>query len=164
MTTIEQFQTLDIKCNLYIFFLPLQAVHRSFLCFCRCQSQKYPALHLNTSVIICFYNEDPNTLFRTVHSVLDQTPSKLLHEILLVDDNSDAGTAAKNIMSGRCFQINLRYLGKIHNEVEDFVGKNFPSKVQLLKTTKREGLIRARIFGAKKATGQVSTALKNPRY
>lgn len=43
----------------------------------------------------------------------------------------------------------------IHSEVEEFVGKNFPPKVQLLKTTKREGLIRARIFGAKKATGQV---------
>lgn len=100
-----------------------------------CQSQTYPTLYLNTSVIICFYNEDPNTLFRTVHSVLDQTPSELLHEILLVDDNSDTG--------------------KIHDEVQDFVAKNFPLKVQLLKTSKREGLIRARIFGAKKATGQV---------
>ncbi|XP_046446155.1 polypeptide N-acetylgalactosaminyltransferase 11-like isoform X2 [Daphnia pulex] len=100
-----------------------------------CQTQKYPKLFLNTSVIICFYNEDPNTLFRTVHSVLDQTPAELLHEVLLVDDSSDGGN--------------------IHNEVEEFVGKNFPPKVQLLKTMKREGLIRARIFGAKKATGQV---------
>ena len=46
-------------------------------------------------------------------------------------------------------------LENIHIEVEEFVGKNFPPKVQLLKTAKREGLIRARIFGAKKATGQV---------
>ena len=55
---------------------------------------------------------------------------------------------------------NLKLPGNIHDEVEEFVGKNFPPKVQLLKTTKREGLIRARIFGAKKATGQVSNLIK----
>jgi polypeptide N-acetylgalactosaminyltransferase len=62
-----------------------------FNILCRCQTLKYSKLYLNTSVIICFYNEDPNTLFRTVHSVLDQTPAEMLHEVLLVDDSSDGG-------------------------------------------------------------------------
>ena len=57
----------------------------------RCKKQTFPVISLNASIIICFYNEEPHTLYRTVFSVLDRTPSNLLHEILLVDDNSDAG-------------------------------------------------------------------------
>ena len=55
--------------------------------------QKYPQIILSASVIICFYNEEPHTLFRTVFSVLDKTPKEMLHEILLVDDNSDIGNS-----------------------------------------------------------------------
>ncbi len=57
----------------------------------RCKKQIFPHISLNASIIICFYNEEPHTLYRTVFSVLDRTPSNLLHEILLVDDNSDRG-------------------------------------------------------------------------
>jgi cellulose synthase/poly-beta-1,6-N-acetylglucosamine synthase-like glycosyltransferase len=61
------------------------------LCMCRCKKQKYPSNLPAASVVICFYNEDYNTLLRTVHSIMDRTPGSLLHEILLVDDNSDIG-------------------------------------------------------------------------
>ena len=44
----------------------------------------------------------------------------------------------------------------IHDEMEKFALKHFPVNVRLLKTPRREGLIRARIYGAKQASGQVN--------
>ncbi|PNF43408.1 Polypeptide N-acetylgalactosaminyltransferase 35A [Cryptotermes secundus] len=100
-----------------------------------CKKQKYSAQLPAASVVICFYNEDYNTLLRTVHSILNRTPHTFLHEILLVDDNSD--------------------IGGLHASVQAYIAANLTSKVTLIATTRREGLIRARMFGARKATGQV---------
>ncbi|XP_050423898.1 polypeptide N-acetylgalactosaminyltransferase 35A-like isoform X2 [Adelges cooleyi] len=101
-----------------------------------CASQKYEQNLPTASVIICFYNEHPQALFRTIQSVTRRTPPHLLHEIILIDDYSDADG--------------------LHDTVNSYIkSKNLQEKVYLKKTDAREGLIRARLFGANLANGQV---------
>jgi len=100
-----------------------------------CKSQKYSPNLPSASIIICFYNEDLTTLLRTLHSVVNNTPSHLLHELILINDHSDG-------------------------DISDRVGQHIhttPSlaKVRLESPGERLGLIRARVFGARKATGEV---------
>lgn len=88
------------------------------------------------SVIICFYNEHLRTLLRTVHSIINRTPSNMLQEIILVDDESDIQDLYKNLST--------------------YINKQKLVNVKLFKTDRREGLIRARLFGARKSQGQVN--------
>ena len=66
--------------------------------------------------------------------MLDKTPAEYLHEIILVDDFSDK-----------------KHLG---GKLERYIQKKFPSKVRLVRLKKRSGLIRARLTGARLATGE----------
>ncbi|KAK6628245.1 hypothetical protein RUM43_002057 [Polyplax serrata] len=91
-----------------------------------------------TSVIIVFHNEAWSTLLRTVQSVIDRSPRELLTEIILVDDGST-----------RKF---------LKEELETFVSQ-LPVSVRVVRTGDREGLIRARMIGAKEAKGEVLTFL-----
>ncbi|KAG7464829.1 hypothetical protein MATL_G00169760 [Megalops atlanticus] len=102
-----------------------------------CRRKLYAERLPNTSVIIPFHNEGWSTLLRTVHSVLNRSPPELISEVLLVDDFSD--------------KEHLR------TSLEQYVAR-FP-KVRILRTRKREGLIRARLLGALAATGEVLTFL-----
>ena len=78
------------------------------------------------SVVIPFFNEALSMLLRTIHSILNRTPSQLLAEIVLVDDCSTH-----------------EYL----REPLDHYIQLLP-KVKLIRNKVREGLIRSRLMGA----------------
>lgn len=95
-----------------------------------CQLKTYPKRLPTTSVIIIFHNEPWSTLLRTVWSIINRTPRELLEEIILVDDAST-----------------FEYLKKPLENYIEFL----PVNITLIRTKKREGLIRARLIGANKA-------------
>ncbi|XP_034985700.2 polypeptide N-acetylgalactosaminyltransferase 4 [Zootoca vivipara] len=99
---------------------------------CKAKAYRYRQLP-TTSVVI----EAWSTLLRTVHSVLETSPAVLLKEVILVDDLSD-----KAYLKGQ--------LEKYVSGLE---------RVRLIRTNKREGLVRARLIGATFATGDVLTFL-----
>ncbi|XP_056113622.1 polypeptide N-acetylgalactosaminyltransferase 4 [Rhinichthys klamathensis goyatoka] len=103
-----------------------------------CKAKKYNIRRLpTTSVVIAFYNEAWSTLLRTIHSVLETTPAVLLKEVILVDDFSDRVYLKSQL---------AQYVSNLE-------------RVRLIRTKKREGLVRARLIGATYATGHVLTFL-----
>ena len=100
-----------------------------------CRNQTYSKSLPNASIVICFYNEHYNTLLRSLYSIVNRTPKNLLHEIILINDYSDSED--------------------LHEKIKNYVSLHLDNKIRYYKTEKREGLIRARMFGAEKATGDV---------
>lgn len=96
-----------------------------------CKRLSYPGRLPTTSVIIIFHNEGWTTLIRTIWSVIDRSPKELIKEIILVDDFST-------------------WLS-LERPIEDYV-QLLPVKVKVIRTARREGLIRARLIGSKCAT------------
>uniref|UniRef100_A0A182W990 Ricin B lectin domain-containing protein n=1 Tax=Anopheles minimus TaxID=112268 RepID=A0A182W990_9DIPT len=90
-----------------------------------------------TSIVIVFFNEAWSVVLRTVHSVLDRSPSQLVKEIVLVDDCST--------------------LANLKTELDEYF-RPYP-KVRVIRAPSRLGLIRARIYGAKNTTSEVITFL-----
>ena len=63
---------------------------KSFVFIFRCITKlpDHTIINLKASIVICFHKEEWSTLLRTVSSVVKNTPKKLLHEIILLDDFS----------------------------------------------------------------------------
>ncbi|KAM5205591.1 inactive polypeptide N-acetylgalactosaminyltransferase-like protein 5 isoform 1-T6 [Hipposideros larvatus] len=99
-----------------------------------CRKKRYPSRLPTASIIICFYNEEFNALFRTLSSVMMLTPHHILEEIILVDDMSEFDDLKEKL--------------DYHLEV-------FRGKIKLIRNKKREGLIRTRLIGASRASGDV---------
>lgn len=114
----------------------------------RCEKQIYSSNLPKASIIICFYNEDLTTLLRSVYSVFQRTPESILHEVILVDDYSDRCDEL-----GEPLETGLRDIFEDHQN--NFL-KEWYKKVRILRLHNREGLIRARVLGARNATGDVS--------
>ncbi|XP_015113922.1 polypeptide N-acetylgalactosaminyltransferase 5 isoform X2 [Diachasma alloeum] len=103
-----------------------------------CKTKPYQKTLPDTSIVIVFHNEAWSTLLRTVWSVINRSPSALLKEIILVDDASERD--------------------HLKQDLEDYV-KTLPVPTYVYRQEKRSGLIRARLLGAEKVTGQVITFL-----
>lgn len=102
----------------------------------RCKSLQYPNILPKASVVIIFHNEAWSPLLRTAHSVVNRSPPEYLQEVILLDDFSDRAG-----------------LGE---ELSKYVAQTWPDNiVRIVRTKERSGLIRARLAGARAATGDV---------
>uniref|UniRef100_A0A2K6U553 Polypeptide N-acetylgalactosaminyltransferase n=1 Tax=Saimiri boliviensis boliviensis TaxID=39432 RepID=A0A2K6U553_SAIBB len=101
----------------------------------KCRQMTYARDLPQVSVVFIFVNEALSVILRSVHSVVNHTPSRLLKEVILVDDNSD--------------NVELKF------NLDQYVNKRYPGLVKIVRNSRREGLIRARLQGWKAATAPV---------
>ncbi|KAI1729955.1 glycosyl transferase family 2 domain-containing protein [Ditylenchus destructor] len=102
---------------------------------CKAAGETYKSLDLpSVSIIIVFHNEAFSTLLRTLHSVINRSPLKLLAEIIMIDDKSEREYLKKPL---------------------ELYTKRFPIPVHLVHLQERSGLIRARLTGSAMAKGKV---------
>ncbi|KAG7241374.1 hypothetical protein INR49_025574 [Caranx melampygus] len=130
----------------------------------KCKQLTYPEDLPQISVVFIFVNEALSVILRSVHSVVNHTPAHLLKEIILVDDNSDSVTSAvrhcrpavgidvlrhSSLTSCHMSTVELKF------NLDQYVNKRYPGLVKIVRNSKREGLIRARIHGWNAATAPV---------
>uniref|UniRef100_A0A5S6QB63 Polypeptide N-acetylgalactosaminyltransferase n=1 Tax=Trichuris muris TaxID=70415 RepID=A0A5S6QB63_TRIMR len=87
------------------------------------------------AVIIPFHNEHFSVLLRTIYSIVNRSPPQLLQEIILADDFSDRDA--------------------VKEQLDEYVKSHWPGLVKIVRASKREGLIRARLLGARRSTSEV---------
>ena len=54
----------------------------------RCRELTYPPIDITASVVIIYFNEEWTAILRTVHSVVNRSPPRMLKEVVLLDDSS----------------------------------------------------------------------------
>lgn len=95
-----------------------------------CKILLYPEKLPRASIVIIFHNEAWTTLLRTIWSAFDRAPIELIEEIILVDD--------------------LSTWPVLKRPLDDYI-ELLPVHIRIVRTRKREGLIRARLIGAQNA-------------
>lgn len=119
---------------------------------------------------------------RSIHSILDRTDQQYLKEIILVDDCSDLENLHNDVLKA-INELNYRirkedemietnnidgdtmmdYINDDNNFEKKSTDKSYEKfskygmNIRLLRTSQREGLIRARIYGADNSVGSVSS-------
>ncbi len=87
------------------------------------------------SVVFIFKNERWSPVLRSVYSVIHRSPRHLLKEVILVDDQSE--------------------LEELKKPLDDYCEEHFGDIVKILRPPKRLGLIAAKNYGGRHATGDV---------
>uniref|UniRef100_A0A0N5AB49 Polypeptide N-acetylgalactosaminyltransferase n=1 Tax=Syphacia muris TaxID=451379 RepID=A0A0N5AB49_9BILA len=101
-----------------------------------CKDIQYLEKLPSVSVIFPFHDEHNTTLLRSVKSIILRSPKELLKEIIMVDDNSTKPS--------------------LKEPLDEYLKKNnLDGVVKVIRTKKREGLIRARQIGAQYATAEI---------
>ncbi|KER25232.1 glycosyltransferase, group 2 family protein [Opisthorchis viverrini] len=102
----------------------------------KCKAMLYLAKLPSVSLVIPFFQENWNALLRTFVSSLKRSPPGLIKEVILVDDGSTR-----------------EYLKE---PLDRYLEEHYPDGlVRVIRSPRREGLITARIRGARAATGDV---------
>ncbi|TKR72573.1 hypothetical protein L596_019998 [Steinernema carpocapsae] len=101
-----------------------------------CKKIEYIDKLPSVTVIFPFHNEHNSTLIRSVYSVIERSPPGVVREVLLVDDASTKPF--------------------LKEPLEQFFKKvRLDHIVKVVRTSKREGLIRGRQIGAQHATSDI---------
>ncbi|KAL6064016.1 hypothetical protein STEG23_028536, partial [Scotinomys teguina] len=105
-------------------------------------SKDYPAQLPSLTVILIFMNEVLSVIQRAITSIINQTPPRLLKEVILVDDFSSHGE-----LKARLDETIMLY------------NQSYPVLLKLIRHTKRRGLAQARNTGLEAATANVVAIL-----
>ncbi|XP_045681774.1 polypeptide N-acetylgalactosaminyltransferase 18 isoform X2 [Phyllostomus hastatus] len=103
-----------------------------------CRNLSFPDSLPEVSIVFIFVNEALSVLLRSIHSAIERTPSHLLKEIILVDDNSSNEELKEKL---------TEYVDKVNGQKPGFI--------KVVRHSKQEGLIRSRVSGWRVATAPV---------
>uniref|UniRef100_A0A8C7GU96 Polypeptide N-acetylgalactosaminyltransferase n=1 Tax=Oncorhynchus kisutch TaxID=8019 RepID=A0A8C7GU96_ONCKI len=103
-----------------------------------CRNMSYPSNLPQVSIIFIFVNEALSVILRSIHTAMNRTPSHLLKEIILVDDNSNNAELKENLQ---------HFVKETNSQRPDFI--------KLVRHDKQEGLIRSRVSGWRTASAPV---------
>jgi len=110
---------------------------------CRALHNTYSPTLPVASIIFVFHNENLSVLLRSIHSVLNRSPPRLLSQVILVDD---ASVPAKG-------RFGKKQWLRLQQELDDYC-RALP-KLLLVRLRQRRGLMLARMEGAWRATGDI---------
>lgn len=108
----------------------------------KCAEKKYPDDLPTVSVVLIYLNEALSIIKRAIRSIIDKTPSRLLKEIILVDDHSNNEDLKEKLDD---------YINSINDAI--------PGLVKKVRHSEQLGLTQARLSGFRVAEGDVVAIL-----